>query len=163
MKRSSLSETNDKRTKRDEAFSGEGLFFDHEKLVVYQRSLDFVSSSQHLMRVLPGDCRVKDQLERAADSIPLNIAKGNGRSTPKDLCKFFDIAKGSAFACAAALDTCVSRGLLQKVDTMEAKQQLRQIVGLLVGLIRNTDPDRVVDSSASYLVQAQRPLGALSI
>ena len=39
---------------------------------------------------------VKDQLDLASSSIPLNIAEGNGNYTPKDRCRFLDIAHGSA-------------------------------------------------------------------
>lgn len=41
---------------------------------------------------------VKDQLDRASTSIPLNIAEGNGKYTPKDRCRFFDQALRAGLA-----------------------------------------------------------------
>ena len=70
--------------------------FDHERLEVYQESIAFIA---WLSALLDGTVRigeVKDQLDRASTSIPLNIAEGNGKYAPKDRCRFFDIAHGSA-------------------------------------------------------------------
>ena len=79
-------------------------WFDHEKLEVYREAIGFVAWLSDVMEstVRVGD--VKDQLDRASTSIPLNIAEGNGKYAPKDRCRFFDIAHGSALECAAALD-----------------------------------------------------------
>ena len=71
-------------------------WFDHEKLEVYREAIAFIA---WLSALLEGTVRigdVKDQLDRASTSIPLNIAEGNGKYAPKDRCRFFDIAHGSA-------------------------------------------------------------------
>ena len=71
-------------------------WFDHERLEVYQEAIAFIA---WLSALLDGTVRiggVKDQLDRASTSIPLNIAEGNGKYAPKDRCRFFDIAHGSA-------------------------------------------------------------------
>lgn len=163
MNRAKSNETKTSRSSGEAGSERGRSFFDHEKLVVYQRSLEFVASSHRLMERLPNDSRVRDQLERAADSIPLNIAEGNGRSTPKDRCKFLDIAKGSAFECAAALDICVSRGLLSSADVAQGKKQLREIVGMLIGLVRYTNPNRVIEAPAGYFVPSEKLAVPISI
>ncbi len=43
----------------------------------------------------------RDQWLRAAQSIPLNIAEGNGKQSLKDKNRFFEIARGSALECAS--------------------------------------------------------------
>ncbi|MGA2863223.1 MAG: four helix bundle protein, partial [Verrucomicrobiota bacterium] len=43
-------------------------------------------------------------------AIVLNLAEGNGKFTSPDRCRFFDISRGSALECAAALDVLVPRG-----------------------------------------------------
>ena len=111
-------------------------WFDHEKLEVYRDAIAFVA---WLSAVLEGAVRVgdvKDQLDRASTSIPLNIAEGNGKYTPKDRCRFFDIAHGSALECAAALDVLVAKTKLTPEQIRPGKERLQKIVRMLMGLIK---------------------------
>ena len=55
------------------------LHFDHEKLVAYQRSIQFVAWASKLLEELPPKLAVSDQLDRASTSVPLNLAEGNGK------------------------------------------------------------------------------------
>ena len=85
---------------------------------------------------------VKDQLDRASTSIPLNIAEGNGKYALKDRCRFFDIAHGSALECAAGLDTLVAKGKLTAEQIRPGKEILQRVVRMLMGLIkRNSSRD----------------------
>src|SRR5262245_2757168 len=47
---------------------------------------------------------LSDQLDRASISVPLNIAEGSGRSTPRERARAYTIARGSAVECLACLD-----------------------------------------------------------
>ncbi len=62
--------------------------FDHENLNVYQAAIEFVVWSDTLLESIPKSLAVHNQLDRAATSIPLNIAEGNGKYTPADRCRF---------------------------------------------------------------------------
>ncbi|MDQ3624594.1 MAG: four helix bundle protein, partial [Verrucomicrobiota bacterium] len=64
--------------------------FDHEKLLVYQKSLSFITWADNLLEALPKSLAVREQLDRASTSVPLNIAEGNGKFTSADRCKYFD-------------------------------------------------------------------------
>jgi four helix bundle protein len=123
--------------------------FDHEKLNVYQESIKFVVWSDEILETLPKHLAVHGQLDRAATSISLNIAEGNGKYTAADRCRFFDIARGSALECAACLDVLVAKKRL--VEAGAGKTILVRIVSMLVGLIRSTSPDRVHEESGSYV------------
>jgi hypothetical protein len=69
--------------------------FDHERLDVYQASLDFVAYVAHLVAELKGEHRnAKDQIIRASQSIPLNIAEGNGKRSPAERKRFFRNCSG---------------------------------------------------------------------
>jgi four helix bundle protein len=54
----------------------------------------------------------RDHLERAGDSIALNIAEGNGKFSQKDRARFFQIAHRSALESAACLDLLVARAAM---------------------------------------------------
>jgi four helix bundle protein len=114
--------------------------FDHEKLEVYQESLAFLSWLEPLMQKLPKTIAVRDQLDRASTSIVLNLAERNGKFTRPDRCRFFDIARGSALECAAALDVLASQGRCELAVVALGKERLRGLVSMLLGLIKaNSD------------------------
>jgi len=122
--------------------------FDHEKLRVYQEAIQFVAWADECLKVLPKNLAVHGQLDRAATSIPLNIAEGNGKYTAPDRCRFFDIARGSALECAACLDVLAAKN--QTMPTAQGKEILARIVSMLTGLIRSTSPDRVHENPEQY-------------
>ena len=77
-----------------------------QKLRVYQRSIEFLALTIEVLAVLPkGHAELADQLLRAAQSQPRNIAEGAGRRTSVDQARFYTHARGSAMEAAAALDT----------------------------------------------------------
>jgi four helix bundle protein len=118
--------------------------FDHEKLKVYQSSISFVGWSSEVLDTIPRGIAVHKQIDRASTSIPLNLAEGNGKSTPADRCRFFDIARGSALECAACLDVLVARKLIAADVGEKGKAVLVEIVSMIVGLIRANSASRKV-------------------
>jgi four helix bundle protein len=116
--------------------------FNHEKLEVYGESLDFIAWLSTVMGTNTKLGDVKDQLDRASKSIPLNIAEGNGKYSAKDRCRFFDIAHGSALECAAGLDILVAKSKLTAQQIQPGKERLQKVVRMLMGLIkRNSSRD----------------------
>jgi four helix bundle protein len=132
------------------------ILFSHEKLNVYSKSLDFVEwITVNVLNRIEKRISIHDQLDRASTSIALNIAEGNGKYTSKDRCRYFDIARGSALECAAALDVITAKSLLKDEDTREGKILLNEIVSMLIGLIRNNS-DRVYEDLLSYETDQDR-------
>ncbi len=119
--------------------------FDHEKLKVYQQSLQFVAVATELLERIPKALAAHNQLDRASTAIPLNIAEGTGKWTMPDRCRFYDIARGSALECAACLDVLVVKKLLAATDIAEAKGLLVSVVSMLVGLTKAIAPNRVYE------------------
>jgi len=125
-------------------------WFDHEKLEVYREAIAFIAWLSVLLEetVRIGD--VKDQLDRASNSIALNIAEGNGKYAPKDRCRFFDIAHGSALECAAGLDILVAKAKLTPEQIRPGKESHQGIVRMLMGLLkRNSTRDYDKGSAAN--------------
>ena len=114
--------------------------FDHEKLDVYRLSIDYVAFSYAIASRLTGNKRhARDQWLRAAQSIPLNIAEGNGKHCLKDRSRFFDIARGSALECAAIHDVLTVCPAIDVDDNLTGKSQLRRIVAMLTRLVARNE------------------------
>ena len=104
----------------------------HEKLDVYQLAITYVAWVVKVSLKLKGDNRhAKDQWLRASQSIPLNIAEGNGKTTSADRRRFFEIARGSALECAAIQDVVEVLGILEPDESHQHKQQLDRIAAML--------------------------------
>ena len=93
-----------------------------QRLEVYQRSIEFFSHALEIIAELPskGHADIADQLRRAAQSQPLNIAEGAGRTSRPDVAKHYTIARGSAMECAAVLDVMKAQGTIQQLATTAA-------------------------------------------
>jgi four helix bundle protein len=114
--------------------------FDHEKLEVYRESVALIAWLEPILQKLPKSLAVRDQLDRAGTSVVLNLAEGNGKFTSPDRCRFFDVSRGSALECAAALDVLAAQGRVSASEVAPGKERLRRIVSMLVGLIKaNSD------------------------
>lgn len=112
------------------------IYFDHEKLDVYQESIAFCGWVGELLSTLTAKAAAKDQLDRASTSIPLNIAEGNGKFSERDRSRFLEMARGSALECAACLDVLLVRKLVSEQQVSGQKENLARIVQMLIGLLR---------------------------
>jgi four helix bundle protein len=109
--------------------------FDHEKLDVYKLALKFATWSYELSKGLSGiDRYARDQLLRASQSIPLNIAEGNGKRPGPDRRRFFEVARGSALECAAILDILSCCEVIDSPINEFGKDLLYRIVSMLTRL-----------------------------
>ena len=105
--------------------------FGHEQLDVYKLAIEYVAWVYQYCDQLHGHRSAKDQILRASQSIPLNIAEGNGKATQPDRRKFFEIARGSSLECAAVQDVLEVCGALSNGLNREKKAQLDRIVAML--------------------------------
>lgn len=108
--------------------------FGHEKLDVYCTSLEYVAWAYQYCESLKGHRNAKNQLLRASQAIPLNIAEGNGKATNGDRRRFFEIARGSALECGAAQDVLQVCGALSEEENTHNKALLDRIVAMLTKL-----------------------------
>lgn len=86
-----------------------------------------------------GRAHLKDQLDRAATSIVLNIAEGAGEFSPRDKRRFYRIARRSANESAAVLQVVARRKQAPEPQLREALTLLHRIISMLV---RMSQPDR---------------------
>ena len=113
------------------------IYFDHEKLEVYQLSIQLVAWCEDIIQRCDGRASAKQHLDDASCSVPNNIAEGNGKWTPKDRRKFFDIARSSALECASCLDVLVAKRRIAAEEVVAGKGMLRRVVSMLTRMILN--------------------------
>ena len=117
--------------------------FDHEKLDVYAKAIEFVLLANDVVEQLPrGRGYLADQLQRAATSVPLNIAEGAGEFMPAEKARFYRMARRSATESAAVLDVCRRLGLVEDERYLTGRDLLLEVVAMLVRMIRNLGEER---------------------
>ena len=129
------------------------MAFHHEKLTVYQRPLEFAAWSQYLIDSLTKKTSTRVQLERAGDSVALNIAEGNGKFSRKDRARFFQIAHGSALETAAWLDLLVARRSCLEGAIVPGKSILEEIVRMLFTMLDQLGC-RIAEDTVEYAERA---------
>ncbi|MFZ0456542.1 MAG: four helix bundle protein [Ignavibacteriaceae bacterium] len=125
------------------------IYFDHEKIKVYQLSLEFINLVDQILTHQPKKTCVSDNLDRTSTSITLNISEGNGKYSSKDRCNFFDISRGSALESASCPDILLIKKLISDEEHTKGKELLHQIDSLIVGLIKSNS-DRIHEPDFEY-------------
>jgi four helix bundle protein len=83
---------------------------------------------------------LKDQMQRAAISIPSNIAEGSERDSKQDFIRFLRTAKGSAAELRTQCYIAVKLEILTKEAADSFVQETKEISAMLQGLIRSLSP-----------------------
>ena len=125
---------------------------DHERLVVYQRAIEFVAWADQFMESANLKGEIRSQLDRASISAPLNIAEGNGKFSIRDRIRFLDIAYGSTLECAACLDVSCAKGAATTGRIEAGKVLIEEIVNRLVRL-RESLEGRLAEAESSPRVR----------
>lgn len=113
---------------------------DHEKLDAYHIAIEFVVLSDSVVEHLPrGRGYLSDQLQRAALSIPLNIAEGAGEYAIDEKSRFYRMAKRSATECAGILDVCRKLQLLDEQKYIKGREILVRIVSILTKMAQRSN------------------------
>jgi four helix bundle protein len=117
-----------------------------KKLEVYQQSPEFITWTLPLLDTLSAGASVRNQLDRASISVPLNIAEG--KFTSADRCRFFDNARASALECAPGLDVMIAKQFVETNGVEKGNNMSIKMVSMLFGSIRAKSDVRVFKSSA---------------
>ena len=105
----------------------------HEDLDVYRVAIEFFALAATIVDQYPrGHAAVAEQFKKASLSIPLNIAEGYGKRTPRDRARYYDHARGSAHECGALLDASLVLHIVEESAFGQGKRLLVRIVSMLV-------------------------------
>ena len=113
------------------------MSFDHERMDVYRCALDVLDLCDAILEQMPpGRAHLRDQLDRAATSIVLNIAEGAGEFSPDEKRRFYRIARRSACESAAILHILTRRGHAPPDLAKKTRALLARVVNMLVRMTR---------------------------
>jgi four helix bundle protein len=80
---------------------------------------------------------LRDQMNRAAVSIPSNIAEGAERDSVKEFIHFLHIAKGSAAELRTQIYIAEKIGILTPIVTRPLIAETKEIAAMIQGLIKS--------------------------
>ena len=111
----------------------------YRDLTVWQRAIELVELVYKLAAKLPREEKygLISQLQRAAISIPSNIAEGHARESTKEYLRYLLIARGSMAELETQLLLCVRLGLLTGSDIAEASAVSDEVGKMIRGLQRS--------------------------
>jgi len=110
-----------------------------EDLWVWQKGIELVKQVYLLTGEgkLNKDFGLRDQLQRAAVSIPTNIAEGFERSSRKEYVLFLNIAKGSAGEVRSLLRVALEIGYLEQSRYDQLRSGVLELSRYLSNQIRS--------------------------
>ena len=109
----------------------------YRDLVAWQRARELVKETYLLTAAFPVGERygLVGQMDRAAVSMPSNIAEGYGRATTQDYLHFLRIARGSAYELETQLVLAQDLGLCTEERGTRVQVLLQEAIRVLQGLI----------------------------
>ena len=81
--------------------------------------------------------KLKEQMTKAAISIPSNIAEGYERRSPKEFVKFLGYSKGSASELKTQIQIAGETGIILEETAKDLINEITQINSMLAGLIKS--------------------------
>jgi four helix bundle protein len=124
--------------------------FAHGKLHVYTKSLTFVSGAFSMTEAWEKKHAIKDQFNRASESLVLALADGARHRSAATKLRSLDYAIGSSLECAACLDIAGIKALVATAAAHQQKQRLCEITKMLIGLRKVWDTWRAEENTIPY-------------
>jgi four helix bundle protein len=109
----------------------------YKKLEVWTLAMEIVKEIYELTKYYPNDERfgLISQTNRAAVSIPTNIAEGMGRNYTKDTIQFFHVSRGSAYELETLLNVAMMINILDNQTYKKINNKLESSIRLINGFI----------------------------
>jgi len=109
-----------------------------KQLLVWQKAIALVKEVYVIAKNIPSDERfaLTSQIQRAAVSIPSNIAEGSSRSSDKDYKRFLEIALGSAYELETQLIIISELEMLDTTSLEAVNNLLIEVQRMLSNFIK---------------------------
>ena len=119
----------------------------YRELGVWQKAMDLVVECYRIAKLLPKTelYGLTSQIQRAAVSIPANIAEGQGRSHTKEFLNHLSMAYGSLMELETHLQIAARLEYVEPDSVFEPLEQCAEVGRMLNGLRRKLS-DRLRDA-----------------
>lgn len=110
----------------------------YKDLIVWQKSIELVSDVYSVTKTFPAEEKfgIVSQLNRAAVSIPSNIAEGWGRESSKNYLQFLRISRGSIMELETLIIISKNLGFIEKQKQELISNRIEEVGKILQGLIK---------------------------
>lgn len=114
--------------------------FNFEKLEVWQKAMLFAAAVYRTTKSFPADERfgLTNQIRRAANSVPSNIAEGSARPAA-DFARFIGYATGSVYEVVTQATIARNEGFLPPHDYAQLYRDAEEISRMLSGLRKSLE------------------------
>ncbi len=120
--------------------------FYYRKLKVYHQAKELVANIYNLCKNFPSQesYGLSNQIQRAAVSIPSNIAEGMGRFSLRERIHFIEIGYGSLMEVMCQLEVAEMLGYITNEQLAAEEKNITEIAKMLIGL-RKTLEDKMTN------------------
>lgn len=118
-------------------FKRSKLMSSYKELLVWQKSIQLVIDIYKLTKTFPKDeiYGLVSQMQRAAVSIPSNIAEGNERNSKKEFIHFLHIARGSLAELETQLVIAEKLNYINQNQSTQILNNCHEIGKMINGLL----------------------------
>lgn len=110
----------------------------YKELVVWQKSIQLVTDVYKLTKFFPKEeaYGLVSQMQRAAVSIPSNIAEGHDRNSDKEFSQFLCIARGSLAELETQVIIAENLGYIKQVHKTNILNKCYEVGKMINGLLK---------------------------
>ncbi|MCY3901344.1 MAG: four helix bundle protein [Caldilineaceae bacterium] len=111
----------------------------YRELKIWQRSMDLTVQTYELTRRFPSEEKygLSSQMQRAAASVPANIAEGQARRSKKEFLQMLSIARGSLAELETFVTLSEKLGLIRRETSNSLLEDCAEINRMMNGLMRS--------------------------
>lgn len=112
--------------------------FGFQKLQIYQLAKEIVKYNYKLTKMFPSEERfaLVQQMNRAAVSIPSNIAEGTSRKSNKDKAHFINISYGSLMELVCQMEISLELGYIEQGEYDEFVRMVKNLLVKMSNFLR---------------------------
>lgn len=126
-------------------------------MIAWQKSMTLVEAVYSITASMPAGEKfgLISQMNRAAVSVPSNIAEGWGRESTKTFVQFLRISRGSLFELETHLEITYRLRLINAEDFSKCNVMTQEVGRILQGLINKLNVNNTVDEPVADYFAAE--------